>query len=136
MVKIHANDECNSPFSVVGIMHWPGVSNIQDGVTVDLGHMNGIQVHTQGEDKVAKLGPGARWGYVYRALQILNLVFLEVLWIGLALATFYFEVSENPNILLTLMSLGVVAIVSCLTDGCWLWYRRDAIFPFSNGLCM
>lgn len=80
-------------------MHWPGVSNIQDGVTVDLGHMNGIQVHTQGEDKVAKLGPGARWGYVYRALQILNLVFLEVLWIGLALATFYFEPGRGRDCL-------------------------------------
>ena len=88
------------------------------------------------ETRSRNLAPGARWGDVYRALQTLNLVFLEVLWIGLALATFYLEVSENPNILLTLMSLGVVAIVSCLTDGCWLWYRRDAILPFSNGLCM
>lgn len=73
MAKIHANDECNSPFSAVGIMHWPGVSNIQDGVTIDLGHMNGIQVHTQGGDKVAKLGPGCTRRDVYRALQPLNL---------------------------------------------------------------
>jgi hypothetical protein len=64
------------------------------------------------------------------------MLFLEVLWIALALATFCLEVSENPNELLTPVSLGVVAIASCLTDGCWLWYRRDAILPFSNGLCI
>jgi hypothetical protein len=75
MAKILANDECNSPFSGVEpcIGREPGVSNIQDGVTVDLGHMNGIQVHTQGGDKVAKLGPGCTRGDVCRALQTLNL---------------------------------------------------------------
>ena len=56
-----------------GTMHWPGASNIQDGVTIDLGHMKGTQVLTQGGEKVAKLGPGARWGDVYRALQAYNL---------------------------------------------------------------
>jgi hypothetical protein len=48
------------------------------------------------------------------------MLFLEVLWIELALATFCLEESENPNELLTPKSLGVVAIVSCLTTyaGC------------------
>ena len=43
-----------------------------------------------------------------------------MLWVGLALSTFCFGVSENPNELLTPMSLSVVAIVSYLTTdaGC------------------
>jgi FAD/FMN-containing dehydrogenase len=55
-------------------MHWPGASNIQDGVTIDLREMNSVEVLTINGEEVVKLGAGARWGDVYRRLEPVRLV--------------------------------------------------------------
>ena len=48
-------------------MHFKGASGIEDGVTIDLGDMNGVVYHAE-NDTVA-VGPGAVWGDVYEYLD-------------------------------------------------------------------
>lgn len=42
----------------------PGCANIQDGITLDLGLLTGIESH----DGIVKVGAGERWGSVYEKL--------------------------------------------------------------------
>ncbi|KAK1750379.1 hypothetical protein QBC47DRAFT_331922 [Echria macrotheca] len=50
-----------------GHMAWPGSNNVSDGVTLDLGELNGVEYDAASE--TVALGPGARWGEVYRVLH-------------------------------------------------------------------
>lgn len=48
-------------------MHFKGASGIEDGVTIDLGDMNGVVYHA--ENETVTVGPGAVWGDVYEYLD-------------------------------------------------------------------
>jgi FAD/FMN-containing dehydrogenase len=48
----------------------PGVNNVDDGVTIDLLHMNRTTYNT--DSKVTSIWPAARWGSVYAALEPLG----------------------------------------------------------------
>jgi FAD/FMN-containing dehydrogenase len=63
----------NAPFTVKGAGHtaFPGGSNIQDGVTVDLVHLN--QVTVSKDRKTVSVGPGNRWINVSTVLDPLGL---------------------------------------------------------------
>ena len=52
-------------------MIWAGSANIQDGVTVDLSQMSDFNVLTN--QSVVSVGPGCRWGDVYKKLDPLGL---------------------------------------------------------------
>lgn len=52
-------------------MSWAGAANIQDGVTIDLSQMNTVIVND--DEKVTRVGPGARWADVYSKLAPMNL---------------------------------------------------------------
>lgn len=54
-----------------GHITWAGGSNIEDGVTVDLGHLNSTVYHA--ENSTAAVGPGARWLSVYKTLDPQNI---------------------------------------------------------------
>jgi FAD/FMN-containing dehydrogenase len=49
-------------------MNWVGASDIQDGITIDLTDMQGIEVLVRDGSKIAKIGPGATMSDVYRKL--------------------------------------------------------------------
>lgn len=51
-----------------GHSHWAGGSNIQHGVTIDLGWLNSVAYDA--ETKLARIGPGCRWRDVYPALEM------------------------------------------------------------------
>ncbi|KAL2787110.1 FAD-binding domain-containing protein [Aspergillus keveii] len=57
-----------APFAVrgAGQQPLPGCANIQDGITLDLGLLTGVEVKDNGSVSV---GAGARWGSVYEALD-------------------------------------------------------------------
>lgn len=63
----------SAPFTVRGSGHsaFPGASNIQDGVTVDLRYMNQITVSM--DKRSVSVGPGNRWIDVSEALDPLGL---------------------------------------------------------------
>ena len=67
IVKLLADDSC--PFAVRSGGHGlvVGASNIETGVTVDLGRLN--QVTLSADKTYASIGPGARWADVYAALD-------------------------------------------------------------------
>ncbi|KAL0573632.1 hypothetical protein V5O48_008328 [Marasmius crinis-equi] len=71
IVSIAHDHAC--PFAVRsgGGMFWPGSSNIDKGLLIDLGHLRGIEVDH--ERNVARLGPSLLWGEVYTTLSSLNL---------------------------------------------------------------
>lgn len=48
----------------------PGANNVDDGVTIDLLHMNGTTYDAS--TKVASISPAARWGSVYESLEPLG----------------------------------------------------------------
>jgi hypothetical protein len=48
-------------------MMWAGAANIDGGVTIDLQGLNTIQVSN--DTSTASVGPGARWGEVYREVE-------------------------------------------------------------------
>lgn len=48
-----------------------GAANIQDGVTMDLAHLNQSSISTNGS--TVTLGPGLRWGQVYTMLTAYGL---------------------------------------------------------------
>lgn len=50
-----------------GHSHWSGGSNIQDGVTLDLGHLNAVTYNA--ETKLASIGPAGKWSEVYKQLE-------------------------------------------------------------------
>lgn len=50
-----------------GHTQWAGASNIQGGVTLDLGRLAWTRLRPDGE--AADIGPGGLWGDVYRALH-------------------------------------------------------------------
>lgn len=62
-----------SPFTVKGGGHtaFPGASNIQGGVTIDLVYLN--KIHVSGDRKTVSVGPGNRWINVSLVLDSLGL---------------------------------------------------------------
>ena len=50
-----------------GHSHWAGGSNVQNGVTIDLGHLK--EVSYDPSTKIASLGPAQRWGNVFETLE-------------------------------------------------------------------
>jgi FAD/FMN-containing dehydrogenase len=52
-------------------MAWAGAANIQEGVTIDMSAMASVEVSE--DRKVVKVGAGARWGDVYRKLEVMGL---------------------------------------------------------------
>ena len=70
VVQILSNNSCQ--FAIRSGGHNPFPDNNIDGtgVTVDLSRLSSINVaqSTVTTDKVAQIGPGARWGQVYDAL--------------------------------------------------------------------
>lgn len=69
-VKILAkNRKCN--FAIKGGGHNPnsGYANVQDGVTINFSNMAAVEV----DGSVVKVGAGARWLSVYKALEPLGL---------------------------------------------------------------
>lgn len=48
-------------------MSWPGASNINSGITIDLGDMN--KTTYDPATKLASIEPGGRWTHVYAALE-------------------------------------------------------------------
>lgn len=54
-----------------GHMWWTEASNIQDGVTIDLGSLKQVEIST--DRKITSVGGGARWEDVYLKLDAMNL---------------------------------------------------------------
>lgn len=54
-----------------GHFYSPGSSNIDNGITIDLRHLNGIDIHQ--DQSTVSIGPGATWGEVYSKLDPINL---------------------------------------------------------------
>ena len=48
-------------------MVWPGASNIDDGITIDLGRMAGVTYDPKTE--IASLLPGGKWADTYMELE-------------------------------------------------------------------
>ena len=63
--------EHNASFAVSSGGHTsnPGFSNIDGGVTIDLSSLNQIRVTNEDDEPAVWIGPGARWGDVYRFLE-------------------------------------------------------------------
>ena len=55
-----------------GHSHWAGGSNVEDGVTLDLGNFN--KTTYDSASKIASLGPAQRWGDVFLTLEALVIV--------------------------------------------------------------
>lgn len=66
---LKALTETQSSFTVKGGGHtaFPNGSSIDDGVTIDLAHLNEVTVHD--DEKGVSVGPGARWGNVSTVLD-------------------------------------------------------------------
>ncbi|KAI0973116.1 hypothetical protein F4678DRAFT_427972 [Xylaria arbuscula] len=71
-VKILTQLDCNFAIRSGGHSTWAGDANIANGVTIDLQNLDHITV-SQDKSKVS-VGPGARWGDVYRATEAFQLV--------------------------------------------------------------
>ncbi|KAG6354435.1 hypothetical protein INS49_004452 [Diaporthe citri] len=65
-----ADPECGIAVRSGGHTTFAGASNIEDGVTIDLGNMNNTVYHP--ENSTASLQPGARWLQVYQTLDALG----------------------------------------------------------------
>ncbi|KAF3013036.1 hypothetical protein E8E14_009484 [Neopestalotiopsis sp. 37M] len=67
IIKVLSAKQCI--FAVRSGGHTPnaGANNIDDGVTIDLSHMNTTTYHA--ENSTASIQPGSRWGPVYRTLE-------------------------------------------------------------------
>ncbi|KAJ3537158.1 hypothetical protein NM208_g6434 [Fusarium decemcellulare] len=50
-----------------GHIAWEGGSNIEDGITIDLGALNGVTFNN--ETRIASIEPGSRWTEVYEKLD-------------------------------------------------------------------
>jgi len=50
---------------------FPGASNAHQGITMDLGNLNSLQV--SGDRLTTSVGTGTKWGEVYRELEPMNL---------------------------------------------------------------
>ncbi|MCJ1268116.1 hypothetical protein MMC22_008002, partial [Lobaria immixta] len=70
VVKL-AHLSCKFAIRGGGHMWWAGASNIQDGVTIDLGLLK--QVKVSKDLKITSVGGGARWEDVYLKLDAMNL---------------------------------------------------------------
>ncbi|KAH8179480.1 FAD binding domain-containing protein [Sarocladium implicatum] len=66
-VKTLKQTECNWAVRGGGHMTWAGASNIDEGVTIDLGLMKDITYSA--DTKIARIGAGALWGDAYAALE-------------------------------------------------------------------
>lgn len=53
-----------------GHFYSPASSNIENGITIDLRHLNGIDIQ---DKQIVSIGPGATWGEVYSKLDPLHL---------------------------------------------------------------
>ncbi|KAH0538197.1 hypothetical protein GP486_008790, partial [Trichoglossum hirsutum] len=69
-VSILANHHCKFAVRGGGHMAWAGAANIDEGVTIDMGAMSSVDVSE--DKKLAYIGPGARWGEVYRKLEAMG----------------------------------------------------------------
>lgn len=72
-VAVIALTQGNCSFAVRGGGHTPfaGAASIEDGVTIDFGSMN--QVNVNQAQTITSIGAGARWGNVYSKLDAMNL---------------------------------------------------------------
>ncbi|KAI9764905.1 MAG: hypothetical protein M1840_007930 [Geoglossum simile] len=72
-VAIAALSKYHCPFAIRGGGHmsWAGAANIENGVTIDMGAMDVVEVSE--ERRVVSVGAGARWGTVYSKLEPLGL---------------------------------------------------------------
>ncbi|KAJ8082801.1 hypothetical protein PM082_008657 [Marasmius tenuissimus] len=70
IVNIAREEKC--PFAVRsgGGMFWPGSSNLERGLLIDLGNLRGIEVDEK--KSVVKLGPANLWGPLYKTLSSVN----------------------------------------------------------------
>jgi FAD/FMN-containing dehydrogenase len=62
---------CQFAIKSGGHGYWGGDANLENGVVIDLGEINEIEVHA--DRTVTTVGAGARWGEVYLALDQQNL---------------------------------------------------------------
>ncbi|KAI9796419.1 MAG: hypothetical protein M1833_006191 [Piccolia ochrophora] len=70
VVKALVKSKCQFAIKSGGHAPVAGSNNIKDGVTVDLGALNDVTLST--DNKTASIGPGARWGEVYKVLDPLG----------------------------------------------------------------
>lgn len=65
------NQRCKFAVRGGGHTHWSGASNVNGGITVDMGKMADITVSN--DRTIASIGPGAVWKDVYRKLDSMEL---------------------------------------------------------------
>ena len=70
-VVLLSDKKCRFAVRGGGHMSFAGAANIQDGVTVDLGAMNRVQVSK--DRRTTEVGAGARWGNVSSKLDGMGL---------------------------------------------------------------
>ncbi|KAF2663237.1 FAD-binding domain-containing protein [Microthyrium microscopicum] len=61
------NIECRFAIKSGGHTFWAGAANLQGGITMDLSKLN--QIDIAADKKIAKIGPGNRWGAVFEAVE-------------------------------------------------------------------
>jgi FAD/FMN-containing dehydrogenase len=70
-IKAISKHSCHFAIKSGGHAMFPGASNADGGITIDLKHLNGMELS---EDlATARIGPGNRWGAVYEVLEPLGL---------------------------------------------------------------
>lgn len=72
VVTLQEFDHGNFAIRSGGHSHWPGGSNINNGVTLDLGHFN--ETKYDPKTKLASIGPAGRWGDVFESLEKLGVM--------------------------------------------------------------
>ncbi len=63
--------KCQFSIKSGGHTPWPGANDIQNGISVDLSNLKGINVAQDGS--IVQLGPGNTWSDVYTALDPMNI---------------------------------------------------------------
>jgi hypothetical protein len=71
VTAIVATDGCNFAIRSGGHVMW-GASNIDNGITIDLGRLNSTTYDAQ--TKLVSVGPGARWADVYAVIEPLGVM--------------------------------------------------------------
>ncbi|KAJ9216273.1 CAZyme family AA7 [Paecilomyces variotii] len=64
--------KCQFAIRSGGHTSWAGAANIEQGVTIDLSHLNSTTFHP--ENYTVSILPGARWGSVYKTLHPLGVM--------------------------------------------------------------
>lgn len=70
LALLGADPQCGIAVRSGGYTQYAGAAGIVEGVTIDLGNMNGTAYHP--ESRTASLQPGARWSQVYAILEPLG----------------------------------------------------------------